>query len=352
VLDLTGAQLGRHTTLRLGGVARDLITATDRSAIVDAVRGAGAEPLLILAGGSNVVVADKGFDGTALLIRSSGVRLDPAPDGSVLLTAEAGQEWDEIVRHSLAEGLAGIESLSGIPGSAGGTPIQNVGAYGHEVAEVLASVAVYDRQAATVFDATPEQCRLGFRTSLFKRNDRYVVLAVTLRLERSALSAPVQYAELARALDAPVGTRAPAVAVREAVLALRASKGMVLDPADPDTYSVGSFFQNPVLDAGAHKALRTAALDRVGAEPPAWAYGDGGWKIGAAWLIERAGFAKGYRGEHHGVGISTKHTLALTNRGDGTCESLLALAREIRDGVHATFGVVLEPEAVLVNCEI
>jgi UDP-N-acetylmuramate dehydrogenase len=352
VPDVTGAQLGPHTTLRLGGEARHLITATDRAGIVSAVRGAGGDPLLIIAGGSNVVVDDKGFDGTALLIRSTGVRLDPERDGSVLLTAEAGQEWDEVVRYSLAEGLAGIESLSGIPGSAGGTPIQNVGAYGHEVAEVLASVAVYDRAAGTVFDATPQQCRLGFRTSLFKRNDRYVVLAVTLRLTRAALSAPVQYAELAGRLGAPVGAQVPAAEVREAVLALRAGKGMVLDPADPDTYSVGSFFQNPVLDSGGYAAVRAAALDRAGAQVPAWPYGEGGWKIGAAWLIERAGFAKGYHGDHHGVGISTKHTLALTNRGDGTCEALLALAREIRDGVHAAFGVALEPEAVLVNCAI
>jgi UDP-N-acetylmuramate dehydrogenase len=353
VPDTGDALLCRYTTMRLGGAARRLVTATDQQEIVQSVRDAAKldEPLLVLAGGSNVVVADAGFDGTVLLVRSAGIRFAGQPDGSVLLTAAAGQPWDEVVRASLAEGLAGLECLSGIPGSAGGTPIQNVGAYGHEVAEVLQAVPVYDRVADEVFDASPEQCQLGFRTSLFKRNDRYVVLAVTFRLRRSHLSAPVQYAELARTLGASVGDEVPAHEVREAVLALRTGKGMVLDPDDPDTYSVGSFFQNPVLDPDTCAEVRAAALATVGVEPPSWPH-QGQVKVSAAWLIERAGFGKGYRGGHPAVSISTKHTLALTNRGGGTSAALLDLAREIRDGVRTAFGVTLEPEAVLVGCEL
>jgi UDP-N-acetylmuramate dehydrogenase len=353
VIDCGEALLGPYTTLRLGGQARRLIITTDRQEIVQSVRDVAKvdEPLLVLAGGSNVVIADEGFDGTALLVRSAGVSLAEQPDGTVLLTAEAGQGWDEVVRTSLAEGLAGLECLSGIPGSAGATPIQNVGAYGHEIAEVLHAVPLYDRVADEVFEASPEQCQLGFRTSLFKRNDRYVVLAVTFRLQRSPLSAPVQYAELARTLGVAVGERVPAARVREAVLTLRAGKGMVLDADDPDTYSVGSFFQNPVLDPDTYADVRATALTKVGAEPPSWPY-QGAVKVSAAWLIERAGFHKGYRGRHAGVSISTKHTLALTNRGDGTSGALVGLAREIRDGVRAAFGVTLEPEAVLVGCEI
>jgi UDP-N-acetylmuramate dehydrogenase len=357
--DIADTLLGSHTTLHLGGAARHLVTATDRQEMVQSVRDATKldEPLLVLAGGSNVVIADRGFDGTALLVRSAGVRLRPGPDGSVLLTAEAGHPWDEVVQASLAEGLAGLECLSGIPGSAGATPIQNVGAYGHEVGEVLHAVPRYDRVADETVDATPQACHLGFRTSLFKRNDRYLVLAVTFRLRRSPLSAPVQYAELARTLGVGIGARVPAGQVREAVLALRAGKGMVLDPADPDTYSVGSFFQNPVLDPAGYASVRAAALARVGVEPPSWPHAGTrdappGVKVSAAWLIERAGFGKGYQGGHPGVGISTKHTLALTNRGGGTSAALLALAREIRNGVRVAFGVTLEPEAVLVGCAL
>jgi UDP-N-acetylmuramate dehydrogenase len=361
VLESAGEVLAGYTTLKLGGSARRLVTATDRQEMVQSAREATKldEPLLVLAGGSNVVVADTGFDGTALLVRSTGLRTDPQPDGSVLLTAEAGHPWDEVVRASLAAGLSGIECLSGIPGTAGATPIQNVGAYGHEVAEVLQSVPVYDRVTDEVFDATAEQCELGLRTSVFKHSDRYVVLAVTLRLQHSPLSAPIQYVELARTLGVEVGERVPVVQVREAVLALRRGKGMVLDPVDPDTCSVGSFFQNPVLDPDAYALVREAALARAGTEPPSWtvtppprASGPAGVKVSAAWLIERAGFGKGYHGGHAGVSVSTKHTLALTNRGGGTSAALVGLAREIRDGVRTAFGVTLEPEAVLVGCQL
>ena len=347
VHDVTRAVLAPHTTLRLGGAADHLVVVHDRDETVDSVRNDG--PLLVLAGGSNVVVADDGFRGTVVLLRTTGVTL--APDGDdVLLTVEAGQPWDDVVALAVAEGLAGIECLSGIPGSAGATPIQNVGAYGQEVAETIESVLVHDRTRAQTRPWTPAECGFAYRHSTFKHHDRYVVLAVTFRLRRTGRSGPVRYAELARALGVAPGGTAPLADVRAAVLRLRAGKGMVLDPADPDTYSVGSFFTNPILDGPAYPAVRNRALALGLPEPAAWPGADGTVKVSAAWLIERAGYGKGYTGGHSGVGISTKHTLALTNRGDGSTAALLDLAREIRDGVAKAFDVELRPEPVLVGC--
>jgi UDP-N-acetylmuramate dehydrogenase len=350
VFDVTGATLAPHTTLRLGGTAGHLVTAYGADEIVQAVRDA-AGPVLVLAGGSNVVIGDDGFDGTVVLLRSTGMRVTGAGD-DVVMTVAAGHQWDDVVARCVADGLAGIEFLSGIPGSAGATPIQNVGAYGREMAEILESVRVYDRAADRTVDMTAADCGLTFRNSVFKHNDRYVVLTVSFRLHRSPLSGPVAYAELARTLGVGMGARAPLADVRSAVLGLRAGKGMVLDEADPDTYSVGSFFLNPVLDRDAYGALRAKALAVAGAEPPSWPYGADAVKTSAAWLIERAGFRKGYTGGRTGVGVSTKHTLALTNRGNGTTSELLDLARDIRDGVRKAFEVELSPEAVLVNCAI
>jgi UDP-N-acetylmuramate dehydrogenase len=351
VFDVTGAALAPHTTLHLGGTAGRLVTAYGPDEIVRAVRDAG-DPLLVLAGGSNVVIGDDGFDGTVVLLRSAGVAVSDGAGDEVVMTVEAGHTWDDVVASSVADGLSGIEFLSGIPGSAGATPIQNVGAYGREMAELLESVRVYDRVADRIVDMTAGECGLTFRNSVFKRNDRFVVLSVSFRLRRSPLSGPVAYAELARTLGVDMGARVPIADVRSAVLGLRAGKGMVLDEADPDTYSVGSFFLNPVLDRDGHAALRAKALAVTGAEPPSWPYDTDGVKVSAAWLIERAGFRKGYTGGRSGVGVSTKHTLALTNRGSGTTSELLDLARDIRDGVRKAFEVELSPEAVLVNCHI
>ncbi len=343
-------RIAGYTTLRVGGDAQRLVVARDRDEVVQAVRDAG-EPLLVLAGGSNVVVGDAGFDGTVVVIRSTGVHLDN--DGEdVLVTVQAGQPWDDVVAMAVAEGLADIEFLSGIPGSTGGTPIQNVGAYGREMAELLHRVTALDTATDEVRTMSAEDCRFGFRTSVFKRSSRYVVLDVTFRLRRSKLSGPIKYQDLVRVLDVAPGDRRPLQAVRDAVLAVRATKGMVLDERDPDTYSVGSFFQNPVISAAAFEKVRARALEVVGAEPPGYPHGVDEMKTSAAWLIERAGFHKGFDGGHRGVSISTKHTLALTNRGDGTATELLALARDIRDGVVKTFDVELGPECVLVNCEI
>jgi UDP-N-acetylmuramate dehydrogenase len=336
-----------HTTLRLGGPAARLVEARTEAELVDAVRT--DEPVLLLAGGSNVVVGDDGYPGRVVLIRTRGV--DVARSGDrVRLTAAAGEPWDELVAVTVAEGYAGLECLAGIPGSTGATPIQNVGAYGQEVAETIDAVRVYDRVADAVCTLPAVDCGFAYRTSLFKHNDRYVVLAVEFALTAAAHSTPVRYAELARTLGVRVGERAPLDAVREAVLKLRAGKGMVLDPVDPDTYSVGSFFTNPVLDPAGFAALRERAAGL--GEPPAWPGADGAVKTSAAWLIERAGFGRGYGHPGTGVAISGKHTLALTNRGSGSTRALLDLAREVRDGVRDRFGVELHPEPVLVGCAL
>jgi UDP-N-acetylmuramate dehydrogenase len=341
------ADLSGYTTLGLGGRASRLLTATDQAELVHMASG-GPDEVFLLAGGSNVVIGDGGIAGTVVLIRTSGISVAPADSGDALVTVEAGHPWDEVVAFCVDEGLSGLECLSGVPGSAGATPIQNVGAYGQEVAETIHGVRVLDRLRGSVVDLTPAECGFAYRTSVFKGNDRYVVLAVTFALHRSTMSSPLRYAELARSLGASTGDRVPLVDARDAVLALRAGKGMVLDASDPDTRSVGSFFTNPVLRADEFTAL----VDRAGATPQHWPAEDDTVKVSAAWLIEHAGFSKGYTGDHPGVGVSTKHTLALTNRGTGTTTALLDLAREIRDGVVKAFDVRLYPEPVLVACTL
>ena len=318
-------ELAPLTTLRLGGPADRYVEARTEDELVEATRGAS----LLLAGGSNVVIADEGVAGSVVRIATRGVERDGAR-----LTVAAGEEWDPLVAMCVAEGLQGFECLSGIPGSVGATPIQNVGAYGQEVAETVESVRVFDRETGRVADMTAADCGFVYRGSIFKYRDRRVVLSVTFVLNDSRLSGPLRYAELARALDVPIGGSAPLGDVREAVLGLRSRKGMVIDPADPDTVSAGSFFTNPVLDAAPDGA-------------PAWPEPDGRMKVSAAWLIEQAGFHKGYGNGR--VGISTKHTLALVNRGGATTGELMALAREIAAGVFDRFGVALHPEPVLVG---
>jgi UDP-N-acetylmuramate dehydrogenase len=352
VPEVTRDALSRHTTLRLGGPAERLVIAAGADEIVQTVRAcSGAESVLILAGGSNVVVADEGWPGTVILLRATGIDVAPVDEARVDLTAQAGQAWDDVVGYAVDAGLSGLECLSGIPGSAGATPIQNVGAYGQEVAQTIESVRVYDRTTDRVSDMTPAECGFAYRSSVFKHRDRHVVLAVTFRLRRSPDSQPIRYDELARALGTASGERAPLAVVRETVLDLRAAKGMVLDDADPDTRSAGSFFTNPLLPAPRYEELRLRAREMVGSEPASWP-DPHGVKVSAAWLIERAGFHKGYSSAFDGVGVSTKHTLALTNRGTGTTAALLGLAREIRDGVAKAFDVSLEPEPVLVNCSL
>jgi UDP-N-acetylmuramate dehydrogenase len=324
------APLADFTTLRLGGPADRLVEARTEADLVAAAR-AGA---YVLAGGSNVVIADEGVRGAVVLVRTRGVQRD----GPRLVVA-AGEDWDPLVARCVADGLQGFECLSGIPGSAGATPIQNVGAYGQDVAETVEWVRVYDREAGEVRVMDAAECGFDYRRSVFKHRDRWVVLAVAYRLRESPESGPLRYAELARALDVPVGGRAPLADVRTAVLALRRRKGMVIDPADPDSVSAGSFFTNPILEPDAFAALPPGA--------PAFPEPDGRIKTSAAWLIERAGFGRGHGAGN--VGISSKHTLALVNRGGATTAELLALARRIAAGVAEVFGVALQPEPVLVG---
>ncbi len=339
-------RLADHTTLRLGGPAKHWVRATTEDALVDAVRRCdeAGEPVLVLAGGSNVVVADEGFAGTVVEVATTGVAADQEGDdptcGGVVVTVAAGESWEPFVGHAVERGWVGIEALSGIPGSVGATPIQNVGAYGQEISQTLASVRVWDRKLRGIRTFAAADCGFGYRTSRFKADrGRHVVLEVTFQFRQGELGAPATYAELAGALGVEPGTRAPMADVRRAVLELRRSKGMVLEAADHDTWSAGSFFTNPVVPV---ESLPEGA--------PSWPQPDGRTKTSAAWLIERAGFGKGY-GEG-AAQLSTKHTLALTNRGGATTADLLALAREIRDGVEQRFGIRLVNEPVLVGCAL
>jgi UDP-N-acetylmuramate dehydrogenase len=319
------------TTLRLGGPADRLVEARSEDALVDAVR---ADPALVLAGGSNVVIADDGVPGTVVHVLTRGVERH-----GERLVVQAGEPWDALVEHCVAEGLQGFECLSGIPGSTGATPIQNVGAYGQDVSETVEWVRAYDRATGRIEVMSAAECGFEYRRSVFKHDDRRVVLAVAFRLRESPVSGPLRYAELCRTLGVPVGASAPLADVREAVLRLRRGKGMVIDPDDPDSVSAGSFFTNPVLQPEAFAAIPGS--------PPAFPEPDGRIKTSAAWLIERAGFARGHGAGR--TGISAKHTLALVNRGGATTAELMALAREIAAGVRAAFGVELAPEPALVG---
>nr|WP_156609031.1 UDP-N-acetylmuramate dehydrogenase [Auraticoccus cholistanensis] len=334
------------TTLRLGGPARRLLVARTEAELVEHVSGCdrAGEPVLVLGGGSNVVVADEGFDGTVVQVATRGIRVEDLSDcAGATVAVAAGEPWDELVAATVARGWVGLEALSGIPGLTGASPIQNVGAYGADVSQTIAQVRTWDRQAQAVRTLPAADCGFGYRTSRFKAEPgRFLVLSVTFQLELGTLSAPVRYGELARALGVEPGERAAAEDVRRAVLALRARKGMVLDPADHDTWSAGSFFTNPVLDPAAAAALP--------ADAPRFPQPDGAVKTSAAWLIERSGFPRGYG--RPPATLSGKHTLALTNRGGATTAQLLALASEVREGVHARFGVVLEPEPNLVGCRL
>ncbi|MDP4013783.1 MAG: UDP-N-acetylmuramate dehydrogenase [Candidatus Nanopelagicales bacterium] len=336
-------RLSSLTTLRVGGPTKTLVRAHTEEELISAVARADAdsEPLLILGGGSDVVVADDGWPGTTVLVRTTGIEVAAQGECSDVMVA-AGEDWDRVVSEMVDAELAGIEALAGIPGSAGATPIQNVGAYGQEVARVVQLVRVWDRVAMRRLDLEPGECAFGYRDSVFKRDpNRYVVLSVRLRLAKSGVCRPIAYGELARALGVSPGDSAPLSATREAVLGLRRGKGMVLDPDDHDTWSVGSFFVNPVVSAA-----RAADLRRDAPRFPA----PDGVKLSAAWLIEQAGFTRGY-GDGPAA-LSGKHSLAITNRGNATTNDVLALARQIREGVRRKFGIVLMAEPTLVGCEL
>ncbi len=344
-------RLADLTTLRVGGPARRVVRARTTDALIDAVSGcdAAGEPVLVLGGGSNLLVGDGGFEGTVVLVATRGIDVESADScGGAVLRVAAGEPWDDLVARAVSSGWAGVEGLSGIPGSTGATPVQNVGAYGQEVAETITSVRTWDRLEGRIRTFANVDCEFDYRHSRFKEErfahgPRFVVLEVSFQLLVADVSAPVRYAELARTLGVEPGERAPLAAVRDAVLGLRRSKGMVLDAQDPDTWSAGSFFTNPLLTP--------AEAARLPEDAPRWPTADGRVKTSAAWLIERAGFRRGH-GLPGPASLSTKHTLALTNRGTATAAELVALAREVHDGVCAAFGIGLVPEPVLVNCAL
>ncbi|MCI2416970.1 UDP-N-acetylmuramate dehydrogenase [Saccharopolyspora sp. K220] len=348
--------LAGYTTLRLGGPATGLVVARQPDELTAAVRAAdaGGHRLLVLGGGSNLVIADEGFAGQVVRIATKGRRYDSVGDGLVQLTAEAGEDWDEVVADAVRQGLGGLECLSGIPGLTGATPVQNVGAYGVEVSDLLVSVDLLDRGTGRVRTVPAGELGLTYRNSVLKHNAAAVVLRARFLLRDGGRSAPIKYAELARTLDAEPGTQVDVASAREAVLALRRGKGMVLDAADHDTWSAGSFFTNPIVDRADLPEVLARISAAVGPDQgvPQYPAADGGTKLSAAWLIERAGFAKGHPGPGGRVRLSTKHTLALTNRGAATTRDLLILAREVRDGVRVAFGVSLAPEPVLVDCSL
>ncbi|WP_026532993.1 UDP-N-acetylmuramate dehydrogenase [Arthrobacter sp. H41] len=367
-------ELASFTTAGVGGPARKLVATGSEQEIIDAVGAAddAGEPLLILAGGSNLIISDAGFDGTVVRITSSGftVNDDDATCGGVMVKVQAGQDWDELVEYTVRHAFSGLETLSGIPGSTGATPVQNVGAYGSDVSQTIATVRTWDRETRTIKSFTNFELKFGYRTSLLKHttvngSPRYVVLSVEFQLGLGRMGKPIKYAELARALDLPVGGRAYATDVRRAVLKLRSAKGMVLDPPDRDTWSTGSFFTNPIVSDSEASVLPVDAPRFPAGE-------EGKVKLSAAWLIENAGFTKGFGLETprdkgtggssgsdagvHSVGgrasLSTKHTLAVTNRGGASAEDLLRIARLVADGVERVFGVRLHPEPLLISCSL
>ena len=356
--DVTFADL---TTLHIGGKPRLAVRCATTAAVAQVVRmlDDASVPLLVVGGGSNLVVADGELDVVAVIIEAADLTLNLA---NGVVVAEAGAEWDDVVSLSVDAGLGGIECLSGIPGSAGATPVQNVGAYGVEISDVLTRVQLLDRGTGEVSWVEASSLELAYRYSNLKFTNRAVVLAIELHLRDDGLSAPLRFGELARRLavseqENAAGTvRRPVALVREAVLELRRAKGMVVETTDHDTWSAGSFFTNPIVDPSLADQVQARVAAERGEEEaarmPRYPADGGMEKLSAAWLIERAGFAKGHPGSSARAGLSTKHTLALTNRGDATSEDLVALAREIRDGVYAVFGVRLVPEPVWVGVKI
>jgi len=347
--DFGGAQVARDvplasvTTLRVGPLARRVITCVTTDQIVETLRILDRDggPVLVLGGGSNVVIADDLTDLTVVRLASPEITLEPP-----LLRAQAGADWDAVVHAAVDANLAGLECLSGIPGSAGATPVQNVGAYGVEVADTMTRVKILDRRTHRVSWIPAADLGFGYRHSMLKNSADYIVLEVEFGLDGTGRSAPLRYGELAGALGVSPGERADPGQVRATVLSLRAAKGMVLDPADHDTWSVGSFFTNPVVPVEHFERLQAAAAGAIPHYPA-----PDGVKLAAGWLVEQAGFGKGFPGAGP-CRLSTKHALALTNRGRATAADVLALARIVRDGVQAAFGVTLVPEPVLVGCAL
>ncbi len=368
------APLAPLTTLRVGGPARTLVRAGSTDDLVAAVRAAdeAGEDLLLVSGGSNLVISDAGFAGTVVQVATRGIELledavpaagdggEPGRSGErVLVRAAAGEPWDGFVAHAVEQGWSGVEALSGIPGCVGSTPIQNVGAYGQDVSQTIVEVELLDRDSGELERFSAADCGFAYRDSVFKRTQkgstgRYVVLAVTFGLERSELSQPVGYAALAQGLDVAMGERVPLADAREAVLAQRRQRGMVWDAGDHDTWSCGSFFTNPIITTAQMDDVRAHVIERMGPnapEPPEFDAGEGLVKTSAAWLIDKAGYGKGYAMPGPAA-LSTKHPLAITNRGGARAADVAILAREIREGVEDAFGVRLVNEPVFVGHQL
>jgi UDP-N-acetylmuramate dehydrogenase len=327
------------TTIGIGGPARFFFRATDVDELREALEWAREENLrvFILGGGSNLLISDAGFDGLVIQLDMRGITVESEDAETVMVKAAASEPWDPFVAYTVENGWAGVECLSGIPGSTGATPIQNVGAYGQDVSETIVRVETYDRVLRIVVWFTNWDCRFGYRSSLFKNyeRDRYVVLSVTFRLRRGGC-ATIRYPELQKFVDERGVSTDDLEGVREAVIAIRKRKGMVIDPADPDTRSDGSFFMNPVIPAARYEEFAARAP-----EAPHYPSGDE-VKLSAAWLIEHAGFGKGF--VHGNVGLSSKHSLAVINRGGGTAAEVLELVRMIQEKVRERFGVEIHPE--------
>ena len=346
------------TTAAVGGPAGKYVEARTEAEIIEAVRAADAagEQLLIIGGGSNLLISDDGFPGTVLKIASEGFTVNGEDScGGVSVVVQAGHNWDALVQHAVLHAWSGIEALSGIPGATGATPVQNVGAYGADVSQTIAAVRTWDRERNAVKTFTNSELKFGYRDSILKQttvngSPRYVVLTVEFQLPLGRMSAPIRYAELARVLGVEQGQRAYSNDVRREVLRLRASKGMVLDPADRDTYSTGSFFTNPIVPSSVADGLPENAPRYPGGS-------DGAVKLSAAWLIDNAGFGKGFGLEDGSVSggrasLSTKHTLAITNRGSASATDMVAIAREVRAGVVGRFGIELHPEPLLIGLSL
>ena len=334
------ADLNLYTSLRVGGPAKNFLEVSTEDEIVAAIEAAGDTPILIIGGGSNVLIADSGFEGTVIRISNNQAESEVDACSGATLTIGAGENWDSFVATTISRGYAGLETLSGIPGTVGAAPIQNIGAYGHEVSEFITRVRTYDRTAKAIKTFTNSECEFEYRNSIFKRNPgRYIVLSVQFQIRRGEFSTPITYAELAKKLGIEVGQKASVVETRRAVMELRASKGMLLNPEDKDSWSAGSFFTNPIVSIEVASTLPEGA--------PRWPQQDGRIKTSAAWLIENSGIDKGQ--SHGGARISTKHVLALTNSGTATAAEICELAREVRAAVESKYGITLEPEVNLVG---
>jgi UDP-N-acetylmuramate dehydrogenase len=337
--------LSNFTTLKVGGPAQKIVHAHTEDELVEFVKAAdkAGEQVLILGGGSNLLISDAGFAGTVIRVESKGNALDYDACSGGMIEVSAGEDWDKFVALTIEKGFADLESLSGIPGTIGGAPIQNIGAYGHEVSETIARVKAYDRTKGEINTFTNEQCRFSYRNSVFKAEaGRYVILNVAFQLRKGEQSLPITYAELAKFLSVNIGDRAPVVEVRKAVLQLRGRKGMLIDAGDVNSNSAGSFFVNPILNK--------EMADKLPADAPRWPQTDGRVKTSAAWLMEHAGVNKGEK--LAGAQISYKHVLALTNSGDATAGDIVELAKRARAKVFEKFGVKLEAEVQLVGLDL